>query len=198
MEWCRLALEYLKVLLTPQIVIIIGVIWFAKTFKENIAALIDRIKAIKFPGGELSTPQHEKLKNESPIEDKTSPEPQSADLPANIKENDIETLKTLYNAERSRAYFWEYSYLNYYLVTRTQYTLDWLAKYAQPMPVSLYDTLTSPSVPDPKERNAILNALENHYLVQVKDNIITVSQKGHEYIEWRSKVHQSPSNNFLS
>jgi len=198
MEWCRLALDYVKVLLTPQIVVVLGIIWFSKTFKQNIADLIDRIKAIKFPGGELSTPQHEKLKNESPIEDKTSPEPQSADLPANIQENDIETLKSLYNSERSRAYFWEYSYLNYYLVPRTQYTLNWLADYKQPMSVSLYDTLTSPIVTDPKERKAILNALESHYLVHIKDDLITVSPKGEEYIEWRSKVHQSPTSSLLS
>jgi hypothetical protein len=197
MEWFRLVLDYVKALLTPQIVVVLGIIWFAKTFKENIAELIDRIKAIKFPGGEVSTAQFEKLKNEKPIEDKTSPEPQSADLPANIQENDTETLKTLYNAERSRAYFWEYSYLNYYLVPRTQFTLDWLVS-AQPITVSLYDTLTSPSVPDHKERKAILNALENHYLVQVKDDIITVSPKGHEYIEWRTKVHRPPASNLLS
>lgn len=198
MEWWHLALDYLKVLLTPQIVVVVGIVWFANTFKKNIADLIDRIKAIRFPGGEVSTPQLEKIKDEKPIEDNTSPEPQSADLPANIQENDTETLKSLYNTERARAYFWEYCYLNYYLVQRTQTTLDWLSSCSGPISTALYDNLTSPTVTEPKERKAILDALEKHYLVSIENDLITVTPKGREYIEWLGKVHQSPSSILLS
>lgn len=187
-DW-KLILEYTKVLLSPQIVVVVAALWFISSFKKNIADLIDRIKAIKFPGGEVSTPQLEKLKDEKPIEDNASPEPQSADLPANIQENDTETLKSLYNAERARAYFWEYSYLNYYLVPRTQLTLDWLASCKAPMSLALYDSITSPHVADPKERKAILDALERHYLIAIENDLITVNPKGQEYIKWRGDVN---------
>lgn len=198
MEWWRLALDYVKAFLTPQIVVVLGIIWFAKTFKDNIAALIDRIKAIKFPGGEVSTPQLEKLKNEKTIEDKTSIGPQSANLTTNVQETDIEALRALYISERKRAYFWEYSYLNYYLVPRTQITLDLIAKYDPPMSLVLYDDMTSPYVPDQKERQAIIDALEKHYLIELENDLIKITPKGLEYIEWRGKVHQPSSSSPLS
>lgn len=152
-----------------------------------------RIAKIRLPGGgELSTPQLEKLHNEKPIEDKALPEPQSTDLQVNIKEDKIETVRALYNAERARAYFWEYSYLNYFLVPGTQRALDWIATCKAPLSLSLYDTLMTPLVPDQKERQAILNALEKHYLIKIENELISVNPKGYEYIEWRGKVLQSP------
>ncbi len=193
----ELTLEYLKVLLSTHVVMVVMAFVFIKIFKENIASLIDRIKVIEFPGGKVSTPQLEKMKDDVTIESNALPESQSANLPANIKENDIEAIKSLYAAERARSYFWEYSYLNFFLVQRTQLTLDWLASCPSPVSVLLYDTFTSPTVPAPKERKAILAALESHYLVLVENELISVTEKGHEYIEWRKKVHQSSVSNSL-
>mgnify|MGYP000998561112 CR=1 FL=1 len=198
MEWFRLALEYLRVFLSTQVIVGIIVIIFFKMFREEIKEFITRIVTLRLPGGgEVSTPQLEKIQTDKPVKNNTSPEPQSADLPSHIQENDLETLKSLYNSERARAYFWEYSYLNYFLVPKTQLTLDWLASYESPISIPQYDTFTSPVVPEPKERKAILDALESHYLVIIKDNLISVSPKGHEYIEWRGLVHQSRSSSSL-
>jgi len=197
MEWCKIALEYLKVFLSTQVIAGIIAIVFFKTFKDDIKALILRIAKIRLPGGgELSTPQLEKMNNEKPIEDKALPEPQSKDLQINIQEDKIETVRALYNAERARAYFWEYSYLNYYLVPSTQRVLDWFAATTAPISFSLFDTLWLPAIPDAKERKAIFDALEKHYLITIVNEIISVTPKGREYIEWRGKVLQSPSNTF--
>lgn len=106
-----------------------------------------------------------------------------------LQEADV---KSLYQAERAKAYFWEYSYLNYYLVSKTQFTLDWLASCTSPVSISLYDSITSSTVSDPKERQAILNALERHYLIFIENDLIKVSEKGREYIKWRGNVHQPP------
>jgi hypothetical protein len=193
MEWLQIALEYLKVFLSTQVIAGIIAIVFFKTFKVDIKALILRIAKIRLPGGgELSTPQLEKLHNEKPIADKTLPEPQSTDLQVNIQQRDIETVRGLYNAERARAYFWEYSYLNYYLVPSTQRALDWLASVTAPASVSLFDALWLPAIPDAKERKAIIDALEKHYLIAIENNLISVTPKGREYIQWRGKVLQSP------
>jgi hypothetical protein len=135
----------------------------------------------------------EKLHNEKPIEDKALPEPQSADLQINIQEDKIETVRALYNAERARAYFWEYYYLNYYLVPSTQQVLKWFASLQAPIPFSLFDTLWLPTIPEAKERKAIHDALERHYLIATVNTLISVTPKGHEYIEWRGRVLQSPS-----
>jgi hypothetical protein len=57
MEWLQIALEYLKVLLSTQIIAGIIAIVFFRTFKDDIKALILRIAKIRLPGGgELSTP----------------------------------------------------------------------------------------------------------------------------------------------
>lgn len=196
MAWLQIALEYCKVFLSAQVVAGIVAIVFFKMFREEIKELIKRIAKIRLPGGgELSTPQLEKLASEKPLEDKALSEPQSKDLQINIQETNIDNMKALYNAERARAYFWEYSYLNYYLVPRTQYTLDWLASCTTPVSVALYDTLTSPIVTEPKERKAILDALERHFLVSVENDLISVTPKGNEYIAWRGRVFLSPSKN---
>lgn len=197
MEWFQIVLEYLKVFLSTQVIAGIIAIVFFKTFKDDIKALILRIAKIRLPGGgELSTPQLEKRYNEKPIADKTLPEPQSTDLQVNIQEDKIETVRALYNAERARAYFWEYSYLNYYLVPSTQRVLDWFASVTAPVSLSLFDTLWLPTITDAKERKAILDALEKHYLIVIVNELISVTPKGHEYIEWRGRVLQSPSNTF--
>jgi len=197
MEWFQIALEYLKVFLSTQAIAGIIAIVFFRTFKDDIKALIFRIAKIRLPGGgELSTPQLEKLHNEKPIADKALPEPQSADLQVNIQEDKIETIRALYNAERARAYFWEYSYLNYYLVPSTQRVLDGFASAIAPVSSSLYDTLCLPTIPHVKERKAILEALEKHHLITIANELISVTPKGHEYIEWRGKVLQSPSTTF--
>ena len=68
METAKLVLEYLRVLLSPQIIVgIIGLV-FLLLFREDIKALILRIAKIRFPGGaELSTLQSERQINEEEI-----------------------------------------------------------------------------------------------------------------------------------
>jgi hypothetical protein len=44
------------------------------------------------------------------------------------------------------------------------------------------------SVPNPVERLAILDALRNHHLIDIVGDIITVTPKGREYIQWRGPV----------
>ena len=61
METAKLVLEYLRVLLSPQIIIgIVGLV-FLLLFREDIKAWILRIAKIRFPGGaEVSTSQSER------------------------------------------------------------------------------------------------------------------------------------------
>lgn len=183
MDW-PLILEYLKVLLSVQMVSCIIIIVFLSIYHVEVKGILNRI--IKLPGGvELSTPQSEKVKTENPMTDKVSSEPQSSAPP--IPAHD-ETFKKLYDAERARAYFWEYSYLNYFLVAATQRTLDYLASLTAPISVALYDSLLTPLVSEAVERKAILSALERHILVTIENDLINVTPKGREYIEWRGKV----------
>ncbi|MDO9287338.1 MAG: hypothetical protein Q7T83_00950 [Thermodesulfovibrionales bacterium] len=192
MEYSKLALEYLKVLFSAPVVSAIIVIIFLKLYRGNIGALIDRINKIKLPGGsEISNPQLENLSTETSIIDKTSHEPQSSNI-QNLQEDKLETIKSLYTSERARAYFWEYNYLNYYLVPSTQNVLSWLASLPSSSSLSLIDNLLLPLIPDTKERQAILSALEKHYLISIENNLLSVTPKGIEYLEWKNQILSQP------
>lgn len=175
-------LEYLKVILSVQMVVAVTVVLFIKVYKSEIKSLLERL--VKLPGGiELSTPQLAKSSTEQPLEDKSSMEPQSSSV---TPQNDqVETLTSLYKAERSRAYYWEYSYLNYYLAVNTQRVLDWIAAWTSPLSTDLFNTLWMPFVTDIKERQAIINALETHNLIEINNNLITITPKGREYLAWQ-------------
>jgi len=167
---------------------------FMLLFKSDIKALILRIAKIRLPGGgEISTPQLEKQVKEN-ILDKPIVLPKDTDdknIPDTLNKSELETIKTLLNAEKSRAYLWEYQYLNYYFVNGTQRVLDWLVSLENKTSLSLFDTSWLPIIPSPSERGAIISALENHYLIIIENDIITVSPKGYEYQYWRGKLPES-------
>lgn len=87
-----------------------------------------------------------------------------------------------------QARFWEFQYLNRFLVHRTQLVMDWLVyrqKDGQETPVSLYDSELAIRVIAPGERVAIIQALEAHGLINLRNEKIEVTQKGLDYFQWR-------------
>jgi hypothetical protein len=190
MQTANVILEYLKVLLSPQVVIGILVGVFFGIFYRDIKALIQRIASIKLPGGaELSTPQS--IRSESAPEDKPAPklpETEQVQLPVTLEPNELESIRELFNAERARAYLWEYRYLNYFLAYRTQQVLDWLNTTENRPSTHFFDTMWMPSIPSPVERNAIITALQAHHLIAIENDLIEVTPKGKEYIDWRGPL----------
>lgn len=74
MEWVNIILDFLKVLLSTQMIAAFVIIIFLKFYADEVKALFKRLT--KLPGGvELSTPQQENLSTEKTIDDKTSPLP---------------------------------------------------------------------------------------------------------------------------
>lgn len=100
----------------------------------------------------------------------------------------VQAVKEIFLAERARAYLWEYKYLNYYLVRSTQVVLDWLVKQPQRITFSYFDSYWNTLLPDPRERIAIIQALENHHLISIEKELITVTEKGKEYHSWRGPL----------
>ncbi len=185
-----MVLEYLKVFLSPQIVWGIVVLIFLWLFREDMGALMLRIAKIKLPGGsEISTSQAGMEKRESSTRKEPPPEPKEPKLdPDNLTltPKQVSEVKAVLNAEQARAAFWEYEYLNFYLVPNTQKILEWLANLPQPPTVALADNLWSPLIPQASERRAILEALESHYLVQrTSGDLLEVTPKGREYLKVR-------------
>ena len=171
-------MELLKLLLSTQVISGGIILYFLLTYKNNLKKLFSSISSIKLPGGtELSTQQSYLEENINLV------------LPDKKLDSDDnynkEQLEKMYNTERARAYLWEYKYLNFFLVRNSQNILDWFYKLEKGTTYSLYDSTWLTAIPSPTERGAIINALINHHLIVKEDEIISISEKGKEYIEWR-------------
>ena len=193
LEYANLILEYLKVLLTAPVLFSLVAVLFVTLFREDIKALILRIAKIKLPGGtEVSIPQSYQLAAE---EQKPAPEPSVENqvalvgLPADLTPQQQSTVEQLIRSYIATAYIWEYRYLNYFLVRGTQLVLDWLIGLPQATTYMHYDSVWLPIIPSANERQAIINALQTHHLIQqLEHGMIVVTQKGREYQEWRGPL----------
>src|SRR5207245_67216 len=118
--------EYLKVILTAPVMIVLAIFIFLVMFRPDIKALMARIAKVKFPGGEIEASQLEKLKEEFTRGD--SPEPiakegAKIDAISTPSKGDNAATDAL-AAERAKAALWEYRYLNYFLARSTQHVLN--------------------------------------------------------------------------
>lgn len=192
MDIAKLVLEYLKAFLSTQVVIGIAFFYFLHIFREDIKALLLRVAKIKFPGGtEVSTSQAEKQGKE--VDENTklpSPPQDEITLLDSLQPEQTQKFKELFYAERARAYLWEYRYLNYFLVLKTQKVLDWFASLSSRTSVDFYDSAWLPYIPSAEERNAVIQALQTHYLIMIQNNLIEVTPKGKEYIQWRGPLSE--------
>lgn len=187
-ELIQMLIELLKIFTSPQIIILTICI----IFKKNISKLIDRIRKIKAGSTEISTPQQEKmLKDEELI--------RSTETQSILKEKKVE--KTPYSqkefiklqseliAEKTNALEWEFRYLNYFLVPHTQRVLDWINQFQQGTTLSRYQTHWMQIIITPNERQAVIEALQTHNLIEIEnDSLIKTTEKGKSYINWRISI----------
>jgi hypothetical protein len=195
MSTTQIVLEYLRVLLSAPVMAAAVAIVLLVLFRADLKALLLRIATLKFPGGvEFSTTQSGRIDTDvaaSPQQVSVTSIP-NVQLPAQLTEPQREQVTSLLSAEQATSRLWEYRYLNYFLVANTQRVLDWLAQFPQQIAYSFYDTQWLPIVPDANERGAIINALQSHHLVQTDAQSISVTPKGHEYIQWRTVPIKTP------
>jgi hypothetical protein len=190
----QIVLEYIKALLTSQVVAGTVALTIILIFKREIKDLLLRVATIKLPGGtEFSAPQASRIEEDSNQKKLPASASDGPDLKSLLSGTD-DSVRAAFEAERARAYLWEYRYLNHFLAFHTQQVLDWLSQIQSPASLSLYDTVWLMAVPSTVERSAIIEALSAHYLIQIQDQLITVTPKGKEYIDWRGPIHRSASN----
>lgn len=108
-------------------------------------------------------------------------------LPPEADGASAEKFQQLVRSERAVALLWEYRDLNFFLARITQVVLDQLAQRA-PMSIRQFDAELMAAVLDPSERHAILHALRTHHLVFVQGDLIEISPKGREYLQWRGSL----------
>jgi hypothetical protein len=191
----QVVLEYLKVFLSWPVVILAISVLFLVRFKAPISALIGRIASIKIPGGgEVLMPQQQQAAMNA-IEQTSRP---AGDVPApseGATELDHVTSDERLDTERERARLWEFRFLNSYLVLHTQLVLQWLAS-REPTAYGTYDTHWMYLIPEANERSAVIRALQNHHLISVspdRQNMLRVTGKGREYLEWRGPIAPPPA-----
>ena len=192
METAKLVLEYIKAFLSLQVVAGAVVITLFLMLKGEIRSLLTRRFKIKLPWGEVSASQIEKANEELPArgEKPSATTPDAPSLPETLTftPEEVKALRESFAAERARAALWEYRYLNYFFARSTQHVLDWLASLEKRTTLSFFDSFWLPVIPSAKERHAIINALESHYLIDLRGGVIEVSDKGREYLEWRGPL----------
>ena len=198
MAVARLILDYLQVFLSGPV--IAGAVAFAVvlTFKREIATLlVARAVKIKYPGGEIEVTQLEKVKEAeaAPAENKPVPvEPQNVEpgqLPQSLTPEQVQAVKQLLASEKARSALWEYRFLNGFLVRTTQAVLDWLAERKEPVSIGFFHDRWSPFIPA-AERHTILEVLDNHYLIRIDGELLSITPKGREYVWWRGPLPSPP------
>lgn len=196
MDTTTIILEYLRLILTfPTVVGILGVM-FLCMFRPELKSLISRIASLKWGSAELAAPQLPPSVEGNGLGSETEnlPNPTPPQLPAGIAvpPEMLKLLEQAMLAERARAYLWEYRYLNFFLVLGTQRVLDWLVSLPASTTVSAYDTFWQPVVPSAEQRRTILAVLESHTLIVFRADLIEVTPKGREYIQWRGPLPNIP------
>ena len=186
----ELVLGYLRVLLSAPPMTVLVVIVLVSVFKNNLKTLMDRIATIKFPGGELST-----ISQGIDHTEKTGPEEPPPDLPeGHISLEQQELVRSFIQAQQTTSRLWEYRYLNFHFVRDTQLVLDWLASLQDCPSIEMFHALWLPAIPIAKSRENIILALQNHYLITVRDEVmIEITDKGREYLKWRGPLPYTPS-----
>lgn len=123
------------------------------------------------------------------------PEPPPQEAPPVLPPEIAQRVREFVEAERARAFFWEYQFLNRFLALHTQHILDWLINLGQRTTLQTYDAFWMQRVPDARERIVVLDTLRNHHLVNVDGHLVEVTPKGHEYAQWRGAMpppHAAP------
>ena len=195
MEKATLILAYLEVVLSGPPLSAIVVLILVYKFAEDIRGLLLRIARIRLPGGaEVDTPQSRSTAEEDPATRPKVEEVPVQGVPSDLRPEQREAMERLVRSHIATAYLWEYRYLNYFLARGTQFVLDWLVQLPEAITYTQYDAFLLPRVPSAQERQAIINALQAHHLIQydTSTGVIAITPKGQEYHEWRGPMPAPP------
>jgi len=196
MSASQFTIELLKIILGAPVIAGAISITFLILFRSDLKALIERIASVKFPGGELTTSQAARGvipadSEENSLKTATPGQKELASVPQ-FTERDQRQVADTIDAANARATFWEYQFLNRFLVVDTQRILDWFASLPQRTTLEMYDSYWTPLIQNPAERNAIIVALHNHHLISISNGLVEVSPKGRDYLRWRGPLTLAP------
>jgi hypothetical protein len=166
---------------------------FLLMFHKEVRNLIKSVTKISFAGAEVFTQQESSARAEveraNPVPALPPAErPELPDLPPEVTAAERNNLTAAIESEAIASRLWEFRYLNKFLVLSTQRVLDWFIGLPRPITYRAYDTYWAAYVGSAQERQAIINALESHHLINLENNLMQVTAKGREYAGWRGAV----------
>ncbi len=183
METAKLVLEYVRVVLSLPVVVGAIAVVVLVIYKTALRELLARIATVRFPGGEVVLSQAEKNRLEPPSEPPTPAPDAPQALTANQVHNTIAALQ-------AAALLWEFRYLNYFLARDTQSLLDLLVGTVPgttAVTAQIIELLYGAA-----ERDAMLDALRRHRLVEQRGHYVEITDKGRAYLEHRGPLTPLP------
>lgn len=195
-DW-QLILQFVEILVSPQIIaagmFLFVLLKFGHRFGQLATVLEKRFAkdtlTANTPAGSLKIeqPETDPRDNNKEIKD--------ANIGKLETSEDIKSLKDALQSQNTISRLWEYRYLNYFLVRQTQTVLDWFSNIGIPtVSTEVFNAVMLNLIPDQVSRQAILDALKHHYLIQGEDNSLSITDKGREYIGWRGPLPPIPEN----
>jgi hypothetical protein len=174
------AVELARVLLAWPTIVGALLVGFGIVFRDDFSQFLRNISKVRFPGGaeiERQPPAPE-------IDEAKLPE---EDIPASPEAEDEEQNVLLGVARQSRkeALYWFFMYLNLFLVPTTQEVLAWIGT-LEGVTKDLFDASWAPSLPQPIQRAATLNALLQTNLVQEMGGLLRITERGRRYLLFRA------------
>ncbi len=185
MEVAKVILDYLR-LFVPYVTIGVLLLIFIFNFKENIAGLIDRITKYKGLGQEFEASQRAQELKGSNIKKEDLPIEDNVSSPA--KELSPEDMAKRLESEKQNTLFWEFRYLDYYLVERTKQVLRWFSTLENKCKLSKFETEWGCIIQNTSERSVILDVLKKHqliveFIVEDSNLCMEITKKGKCYVQ---------------
>ena len=160
-DW-RILLEYLKVMTSWPVVVLIIASCFLRTFRPQIAVFLENLRRVTGPGGiqfDSAGTQSQESRTETPAIASKDP--------------------TVAN----EALLWEFRYLNRFFVLKTQIVLDALIQFGSVNKKEFLDQWAV-SMASLTEKNVMLSVLGEHGLIILDAESISISDKGRQYHDW--------------
>lgn len=175
MEVARIVLDFVRAVLSPQVIAGAVAAALLLLFKQDLRKLLARMVMLKIGRAQVSLSQAEISRREPDLP--TPPPAAAPEVPEHPSREQV--LNTLAVYQRM-ARMWEFRYLNHFLVPDTQWVLDWCAT------TSEASVQTLGLVYEPAD--AALDALFKHRLIEQEGDAIHATDKGREYIKFRGPI----------
>lgn len=197
----QLILEYIRTIATWPIIVFLSALIFLFTFKDALDQFIRNIGSLKFPWGEIQANQQQK--KESPkegsnlsdsylilnkdqqeglkkaIDELVATEARTSTEKAQLEREAQNAVKQLWETAK----YWEFQYLNYYLVPNTKRVLKWFSTRPEGASSQLFHLMWEGAiVGSQSEREAILGALQAHNLIMLQGDLFQITERGIEFL----------------